>query len=533
MTDLPSAEAWYLIGLPGSGKSKVGFNLAAALRVPHIDIDTEIEKKTGKTIAAIFRDEGKDRFRELEAQVILETADSPGVVSLGGGAIETSAVADFLEDRTVVWIDADFDVLLARVTRNNRRPLLQEDPETQLAELKARRDPIYAHLANCHVTSSNAPADDVVKQIISTLLGWEYTPVKGSHRYNVLTGAGTSALLKGYLPRDATRALLVYPESLRDASRSIAKVIGEAGLTVTDFSHVDGEHAKNIETVVQAWDLLGEVGLGRRDVVVTFGGGVTTDLGGFIAASWLRGVRVIHLPTTLLAMVDAALGGKTGIDTPAGKNLVGAFHDPHAVLVDLLTLESLPQGEYVAGLAEVIKTGFIDDPQILRIISEHPEIGSVRWATGKGRLVLTEIVSRSIAVKARVVSSDRLEGGLREILNYGHTMGHAIERAEHYTMRHGEAVAIGSVFAANLAHSLGLVPESVVVEHEEAFRSVGLPIHYRGQIEVLMEGLRSDKKVRQGNLRFVLLGEDGRPTVREVSPSTVEKLAVDMGMGEK
>jgi 3-dehydroquinate synthase len=249
--------------------------------------------------------------------------------------------------------------------------------------------------------------------------------------------------------------------------------------------------------------------------VVTFGGGATTDVGGFVAATWLRGVRVVHVPTTLLAMVDAAVGGKTGINTAAGKNLVGSFHEPAGVLVDLDTLLTLPRAELVAGMGEVVKCGFIADPVILDLVEKDPEA-----ATDPEGAVLPELVERAIRVKIDVVVADLKEtGGAdghpgREVLNYGHTMAHAIERAEGYTMRHGEAVAIGCCYVAELARLEGHLDDATAARHAAAFGAVGLPTTYdRTGFDELLAAMRVDKKARGNTLRFVVLDDLARPVV--------------------
>lgn len=531
-TESALSTPWYLVGLPGSGKSKVGALLAELLRVPHIDIDAQIEREQGKSISQIFTEEGESTFRALEAEATLATVGARAVVSLGGGAIETASVRDYLSDQTVVWIDADLGLLSSRVRRNDRRPLLAVDPEQKLKELARRRNPLFQSVADVKVRSTAGSVHVVVQDVLRGLRDWDYVTVRSTRPYPVFIGSSTSTLLTSYLPRGASRAMLVVPESLTHMADSILSELEEAGLEGNVFVHPDGERAKNSSVLASAWDQLGAARLGRADVIITLGGGVTSDLGGFVAATWLRGIEVVHLPTTLLAMVDAAVGGKTGIDTAAGKNLVGAFHDPKAVLVDLDRLRSLPREEFISGLAEVIKTGLIDDPKIIDAVAANPQLGDVGWATGPGLAVLRDLVHRSIAVKARVVGNDRLEAGLRETLNYGHTMGHAIERAENYRMRHGEAVAIGAVFAARLAEELGIASRGTAAAHEKVFAAVGLPTTYSGDLDVVMEAITADKKVRQGQLRFVLLQEDGTPTVRAVKASTVRLLAERMGMGQ-
>jgi 3-dehydroquinate synthase len=284
----------------------------------------------------------------------------------------------------------------------------------------------------------------------------------------------------------------------------------------------DAESAKTATVLADLWTRLGQHDFTRTDAIVAVGGGTVTDLGGFAAASWLRGVPVVQVPTTLLAMVDAAVGGKTGINTPEGKNLVGAFHEPEAVLVDLDLLETLPTVDFVAGLAEVIKAGFIVDTRILDLVEADPD-GATRWDGPH----VEELIERAIIVKAEVVAADLKESFLREILNYGHTFGHAIEQVEHYRRRHGEAVAIGMVYAAELAKCAGHLSADAVSRHRAVLDSVGLPTAYEivggpahadGAWEALLAAMRRDKKSRGAQLRFVVLDDIGRP-VRLEGPS--------------
>jgi 3-dehydroquinate synthase len=257
--------------------------------------------------------------------------------------------------------------------------------------------------------------------------------------------------------------------------------------------------------------VLGQADFTRSDAVIGLGGGATTDLAGFVASTWLRGVKVVQVPTTLLAMVDAAVGGKTGINTVEGKNLVGTFHAPAGVLCDLAALESMPRHDYVAGLGEVVKCGFIADPRILDLVEAHTDeiTDPVRAA---GSEVLAELVERSVAVKARVVGEDLREAGLREILNYGHTLGHAIEHVERYSWRHGAAVSVGMVFAAELARLAGRLDEEVVARHRSVLTALGLPTSYRGdRWDQLLAAMRRDKKTRGDLLRFVVLEDVARP----------------------
>ncbi|MBZ5741281.1 3-dehydroquinate synthase [Nocardioides mangrovi] len=338
--------------------------------------------------------------------------------------------------------------------------------------------------------------------------------VEGPAPYDVVVGHGVADLLPELLGEDVARVAVVRPASLPEVASSVLEALG-ATCTALDLPVPDGESAKTATVAAGCWEALGAAGFTRSDVVVTVGGGATTDLGGFVAATWLRGVRVVHVPTTLLAMVDAAVGGKTGIDTGAGKNLVGSFHEPAGVLCDLATLATLPRAELVAGLGEVIKCGFIADPVILELVEATDPADLTADSP-----VLRELVERAIRVKAEVVAADLKEtGGAdghpgREVLNYGHTLAHAIERAEHYGVRHGEAVAIGCVYVAELAARAGSLDPELVVRHRSAFARVGLPTTYAGApFEELHDAMRVDKKSRGNQLRFVVLRGLADPTV--------------------
>lgn len=339
--------------------------------------------------------------------------------------------------------------------------------------------------------------------------------VGGASPYDVVVGHGVADRLVGLLGEQPRQVAVVLPETLRTLAAPVLEALRGAYL-VTELVVPDGEAAKTAESAAGCWEQLGTAGFTRSDAVVTFGGGATTDLGGFVAATWLRGVRVVHVPTTLLAMVDAAVGGKTGVNTAAGKNLVGSFHEPAGVLCDLSLLETLPRADLVAGLGEVVKCGFIADPRILDLVegTEPEEL------LAAGSPVLRELVERSVRVKVDVVVADLREtGGAgghpgREALNYGHTMGHAIERAEDYTMRHGEAVAIGCVFVAELARRAGRLDDATAERHRTAFARVGLPVSYAGaDYDTLRAAMAVDKKSRGDQLRFVVLEEVGRPVV--------------------
>ncbi len=303
----------------------------------------------------------------------------------------------------------------------------------------------------------------------------------------------------------ALRVAVIHGPEPASALATMSERLLSAGHAVTAIAVPDGEPGKSLDVADHCWRALAENGFTRSDLVVGLGGGAVTDLAGFVAATWLRGVRLINVPTTLLGMVDAAVGGKTAINVPAGKNLIGAFHPPAAVIADLQLLDSLPAAEYRSGLAEVVKCGFIADPVILALLASDPT----------GRQQRRELVVRAVRVKADVVSEDLTDVGRREMLNYGHTLGHAIESASGYTVRHGEAISIGMVFAAQLARHAGLLDRDSASLHRELISAMALPTTYPGPLVDLMPLMRVDKKTRGALLRFVVLEDIGRPRILE------------------
>lgn len=324
--------------------------------------------------------------------------------------------------------------------------------------------------------------------------------------YPVVIGSGALDSL-GELLGFRHKVVVLHQPVLADTAETIRKQLSDNGADAHRIELPDAEAGKDLPVVGFIWEVLGRIGVGRKDAIVSLGGGAATDVAGFAAATWLRGVDIVHVPTTLLAMVDAAVGGKTGINTDAGKNLVGAFHQPAAVLVDLDLLKTLPHNELVAGMAEIVKAGFIADPQILEIIEADPDA-----AVDPTGPVLPELIRRAVQVKADVVAADEKESALREILNYGHTLGHAIERRERYRWRHGAAVSVGLVFAAELARLAGRLDDDCVRRHRDVLTALGLPVTYQADaLPELMKYMAGDKKTRSGTLRFVVLDGLAKP----------------------
>jgi 3-dehydroquinate synthase len=350
--------------------------------------------------------------------------------------------------------------------------------------------------------------------------------VGGEATYDVVIGHGLAPQLPS-LVAGATTVLLIMDPHVAATAAPILETLQAAGLTVIVETVPDGEQAKALDTVATLWDVLGTARLTRSDAVVAVGGGAITDVAGFVAATWLRGIRVVHVPTTLLAMVDAAIGGKTGINTAAGKNLVGSFHPPAGVLVDLDVLTTLPDAQWVNGMAEVVKAGFIADPVILDLIESDPAGAS----SARGEHT-NELIERSIRVKADVVSGDLKEAGPREFLNYGHTLGHAIEQVENYQMPHGHAVSIGMIFAAALGRHTGRLDDATSDRHRAMLERVGLPTSYRaGAFAELLDVMRIDKKARGAVQRFVVLEGLGSPAIlTDPAPSILEAAYMEVAI---
>ncbi|MFB8385889.1 3-dehydroquinate synthase [Microbacterium sp. NPDC055910] len=332
--------------------------------------------------------------------------------------------------------------------------------------------------------------------------------VTGQHDYAITVGRGILRSLGEQLPEAARKVLIVHPPTLAAQAEALRdSLLGDREVLLAEIP--DAEAGKRIEVAAFCWQVMGKADFTRTDVVVGFGGGAVTDLAGFVAATWLRGIEVVQVPTTVLGMVDAAVGGKTGVNTAEGKNLVGAFWPPASVVCDLDLLDSLSRNETVAGYAEVVKAGFIWAPEILDLIEADPD-----KAVDPHSDAFRRAIELAIDMKARVVSEDFREAGLREILNYGHTLGHAIEHAERYRWRHGAAISVGMVFAAELSRLAGRLSDDAAQRHRSILDLLGLPTTYRaGAWPQLKASMQRDKKSRGGMLRFIVLDEIGRPTV--------------------
>ena len=504
----------------GAGKSTVGQALARRRGWDFFDSDARIEARTGRTVAEIWAHEGEPAFRRLESEVLAEALAGarPSVVAAAGGVVLDPANRSRLREcQTVVWLRARPETLVPRVATGTHRPLLDSDPAGVLTRLAAEREPLYAEVADVTVDIDGLPPEQVVALVEEALGDGRLRSVTvdlGPRSYPVLVGTGARHRLLEVLPVGARRAAVVTQDAVG--------VQVDAGVEQREFVMGEGEEAKCLETVEELCRGFSRFGLTRADAVVAVGGGVVTDTVGLAAALYHRGVAVIHVATTLLAQVDAAIGGKTGVNLPEGKNLVGAFWQPAAVLCDTEVLATLSPAEYRSGLGEMAKYHFLEQA----------------WELAD--LPLAEKVARCVAIKARFVEADEREdvssltGGAaqarpRAILNYGHTLAHALETAGDYDLRHGEAVAIGLVFAARLARRLGRVDDQRVAEHVAVVDGYGLPTSLPAGADPgeLVDLMARDKKAVDG-LTFVLDGPRGVEVVRGVDRTDVEATLAEM-----
>jgi shikimate kinase / 3-dehydroquinate synthase len=537
-------RAIVLVGLMGSGKTAIGRRLAQRLGLEFVDSDLEIERAAGLSIPEIFARYGESYFRDGERRVMARLlAGGPQVIATGGGAFISEETRDKIRATGVsIWLKADLDVLWRRVRKRNHRPLLQNgEPEAMLKKLMDERDPIYAQ-ADLAVVSREGPHDFVVEDILARLESHLFPPLLtapaggdmaasmqgpigviervrvdlGTRGYDILIGDGLIGEVGAHLARLApgAAAAIITDENL--ARHHLARL--ESSLAAASIRHrsilvAPGEGSKSYATFERVCEAIIAGRFERGDCVIALGGGVVGDLAGFAAASVRRGMRLVQAPTSLLAQVDSSVGGKTGINSPHGKNLIGAFHQPVLVVADTGSLATLPPREFRAGYSEVVKYGLIRD------------LSFFEWLEGNWRDVFSgaaarrSAIARSCAAKAAIVSADEYESGERALLNLGHTFAHAFERITNYDggrLVHGEAVAIGMACAFRLSARRGFSSAAEAARVEAHLRSVGLPTHIRdisgwnADAAAIVEAMMQDKKVKRGVLTLILARGIGR-----------------------
>lgn len=494
----------------GSGKSTVGSLLAERLGLPFVDTDQEIEYRVGKSVAQVFASETEQWFRQLEGDVIAEILDGPeAVVALGGGALGDPATCAALEWTTVVFLATEFSTILSRLRDDESRPLWNTGDPRALYE---ERQESYRRVANLVVSTDGRTPEEIADEIAANV-DPKQSGAASSPDVQVEHSGGSYPVLIGKdllgewpdeiaLPASTERAFVISHRSLRQYSGPVRESLSARDVEVRVLEVSQGEASKSLSVAGELYRAFAADAASRRDLVVSVGGGVVSDLAGFVASTYGRGMAVVHVATSLLGQVDAAVGGKTGVNLEAGKNLVGTFHQPIGVINDVTTLETLPPEEFTSGMAEVLKYGFIADPGLL---------GDARIQRDADPEDLIGMVSRSVRIKARIVAQDERESGVRAVLNYGHTFAHAVEVIRGYgALRHGEAVALGMMTAAHLAHVQGRIDGDFVTAHREALSAAGLPVSAPLDLASLAAVWRRDKKYERG-VRFVLLDGPARP----------------------
>ena len=564
-----------LIGFSATGKSVLAPYVAELLGWRSVDLDQEIEHAAARPIPAIFEQEGEVGFRARERAAVRDaTALDGAVIATGGGVwLDPENRTVLADSGFVITLEARPTTILARYAETEQgrpevRPLLAgADPRRRVEALKAQRQPFYA-LADFTLHTDELEIGELVDEIVAAVErgaaralasdsrlhamrdgpGVDPPPAidhgpdvacvvdAGSSRYPVYTGWDVLRRLGDVFDRLrlSRRVFLVADGAvLEDHGETAALALRESGRQVFSYRVEPGEASKSLECLGDLYTWLAERRAERSDVILALGGGVTTDLAGAAAATYLRGMPLVHAPTTMLGMVDAAIGGKVAVDLPSGKNLVGAFYQPRAVVADLSTLATLPRRELRSGYAEVIKHALIRDPAMLDALEARAETllhpAEARDEAVKAAFI-ADMIRRNQQIKAQVVSADERESDLRAILNYGHTLGHAIEAVTGFReLLHGEAVAIGLVAAAEIGHAMGLIDEALLTRHRTLLARFGLPTEMRRRLDAddLVEAMSRDKKVVGGRQRWVLLESAGAAIVRDDIPQAVVLDAID------
>ena len=489
----------FLYGPSGAGKSAIGKMLAQNLGLPFVDSDQVVEDHAGRSIPEIMAEQGEARLRDFETAALKQLVDgNESVIALGGGALlrdENRAAAEACGK--VVWLNAGVSTLYERLQQDSpQRPLLAGDLKAKLKSyLEGRAEHYRSFPLKIDVDGKSFAQ---ITQETQVILGRHHLSAMGEYDVRVAQIADLSC----------SKCIVVTDENV--AKYHLEKIRQAVGSDAKSIILPAGEEHKNLDTISYLWKSFLENGLDRRSTVIALGGGVIGDLAGFAASTYMRGVDWIAVPTTLLSMVDAALGGKTGFDLPEGKNLVGSFYPPTKVLADPGLLLTLPEREFRSGMAEVVKHGIILDPELFGLCSR-----GLDWAKAN----LEEIVKRAIAVKIRVIEEDPYEKGFRAALNLGHTVGHAVELASQFELRHGEAIAIGMVAEAQFSEKIGLASTGLTEKITAVLTKLGLPTTIPDELprQEILRAMRVDKKKNAKAIRFALPVEIGKVELVDVS----------------
>jgi shikimate kinase/3-dehydroquinate synthase len=529
-----------IIGFSATGKTAVARMVADRLNWTFVDTDDEIIKLSGKNIPEIFKQDGEKKFRQFESQVLKRVfRKERRVVATGGGAVVDSRNRELLlQNSFIVCLEAKPETIYQRLRHDKSysanpvvRPLLAGDkPLSRIRNLKTKRQSYYA-VADWTIHTDNLSVNEVGVEVVK---GWQYA-IRNTGRsrppagltcrvqtstsdypvfvnWGILDKLGSKMKQLGLLGK----ANIISDDIVfRIYGAKIGKVLQKSGFAVNSFIVPAGEASKNISIATKIYESFIEHKVERNDVIVALGGGMVGDLAGFVAATFLRGLPWLQVPTSLIAMTDASIGGKVAVDHPCGKNLMGAFYQPYLVLADVQTLTTLPPRELTSGWAEVIKHGLILDPQLLKLLENNS-----RALMKLRKDIILKIIARSVAIKCRVVSEDERETGIRTLLNYGHTVAHGLEAATGYGyFLHGEAVAIGMMAAAKLSHRLNLLSKEALERHQKILHQFGLPVDCEGvSLEHVLTAMELDKKVRGSAIRWVLLKDIGQAVIQNDVP---------------
>jgi len=521
----------YLTGFMASGKSKIGAALADRLGWSFQDTDHLIEEKDGRTVAAIFAEDGEATFRSKEMELIHELAQSEKrIIALGGGTLTNPGVAEILrKSGLLIRLQASTDVLVERISRRDTRPLMlglsEEEIRAKVEHMLAERE-VYYRMADFTVESNdNTSVRQVVDSIMRALDVWTHRKVTvnpgDSPRYPILIGDHYLHKISGFLqslPGESSY-LLVTDSNVLEKQKNILHKIRKQAQNCRFFSFPAGERNKNINALNRLFTFMLKRRYTRKTTLLQFGGGVVGDMAGFGAATYQRGIGFIQIPTTLLSMVDSSVGGKVAVNHPLGKNMIGAFYQPRAVLIDIAVLETLPDEEYLAGLAEVVKYGVIYDEEFFSWLENH-----TTELLARDEKILAQTVQRCCEIKAEVVSQDEKEQGIRAILNYGHTFGHAIEKLTEYrTFSHGLAVALGMRVAGRLAVLNNMWSTTEEQRQNNLFDALNFPSTFAVDREEAWQAMGVDKKADMDNRVYILPAAMGK--VKKVA--NVDRSLVD------
>lgn len=565
-----SSNLIILVGQPASAKSRVGREIVnlrpdAVL----IDLDAVICEREHSTISEIFAKYGEEGFREIERRLLNETLsdkfydansdDKLTVISLGGGTIANEYTGSNclqlinearIKGALVVYLDVDYAVASERISKPEKlknRPLFVKNGVQYWQELLSVRHRIFMNNCDLRIRTGFKDGNFIdAKVVAKRILKASQLPIIRVQRqdaeqidYNIVSGFGASSQVASKIsnldPTVIPKVAILYTKSVLDYANNIERTLSEQEVDSIKYEIADAEEGKSFAEYAKCLEFLARNKFTRTDFIVALGGGALTDAAGFIASSYLRGIGYINIPTSLLAMVDASVGGKTAINLNAGKNLCGAFYPPKAVYLDQEFLKTLRKRELIEGFGEIVKMGLTFDSELLNILDKL-DFGAIENDDATAGFIsddlITELIYRSVNAKTQVVSKDLRDNGLREFLNYGHTLGHIIEKLENYQIRHGAAVSIGAIFASELAFELGLIPRSLVEKHYYYFKRCQLPVKWTPSangvtVDKIIEEFGTDKKSQGSSLRFVLLSGEQTPQIVTNPPLDAVKRALN------